>query len=91
MIVTAYCPCSKCCGKSDGVTASGKKAQKGTIAADWKYYPKGTKLEIPGYGQGTVEDKGGKIKGSKRIDVFFPTHVEAEKWGKQRIRVTIYD
>ncbi|MDD2497845.1 MAG: LysM peptidoglycan-binding domain-containing protein, partial [Desulfitobacteriaceae bacterium] len=31
---TAYCSCRKCCGKSDGITASGVRAHKGTIAVD---------------------------------------------------------
>ena len=37
----------------------------GTIAADTKYYPFSTRMEIPGYGQGVVEDRGGPIKGPK--------------------------
>ena len=27
-VITAYCHCVKCCGKSDGITASGEKAPK---------------------------------------------------------------
>jgi len=90
MTVTAYCSCEKCCGKSDGRTASGSKAKKGTIAADWTEYPKGTKMYIPGYGEGTVQDKGGKIKGSDRIDIWFPTHKQALNWGTRKIKVQVY-
>ena len=45
--LTAYCSCSRCCGKSDGITASGVKAQAGrTVAA--KSLPFGTELLING-------------------------------------------
>jgi 3D (Asp-Asp-Asp) domain-containing protein len=37
-----------------------------------------------------VLDRGGAIKGNK-LDVFFPTHAEALKWGRQRIAVTVLD
>lgn len=94
MQVTAYCPCTKCCGpKAQGITASGKDITYNNgrfVAADTKNLPFGTKLIIPGYHNGTVEviDRGGAIKGDK-LDVFFPTHAEALKWGRRTIEVTI--
>jgi 3D (Asp-Asp-Asp) domain-containing protein len=45
-----------------GITSSGTKASKGTIAADTRYYPYGTVMKIPGYGKGVVEDTGSAIK-----------------------------
>lgn len=64
--------------------------QKGTIAADTKYYPFGTEMYIPGYGWGVVEDRGGAIKGPNRIDIYFSSHGETEEWGKQTLDVDIY-
>lgn len=57
--ITGYDPwCSHCCGKSNGITASGAEAVVGrTIAA--KGFPFGTKLYIEGYGTYVVEDTGG--------------------------------
>lgn len=72
--------------KRVGVTSSGKIARRGTVAADLSVYPYGTKLKIPGYGIGTVEDIGGAIKGD-HIDIWFPTHEEALRWGWRRLRV----
>lgn len=72
-----------------GVTSSGVKAKKGTIAADTRYYPYGTVMYIPGYGWGRVEDKGGAIKGQK-IDLWFDSHKEALEWGRVRKRVKIW-
>jgi 3D (Asp-Asp-Asp) domain-containing protein len=47
--LTAYCPCEICCGKSDGVTASGVKATADhTIAVDTSVIPLGSKVEING-------------------------------------------
>ena len=74
--------------KKVGVTASGKVAAKGTIAADPSVYPFGTKMEIPGYGPGVVQDIGGSIKGA-HIDLWFPTHEDAVAWGSQKLKVKV--
>ncbi len=75
--------------KRVGITSSGTRARKGTIAADTQYYPYGTVMIIPGYGKGVVEDIGGAIKGPHRLDVFFNTRKRALKWGRQRLKVKI--
>lgn len=73
--LTSYCPCASCCGKSNGLTASGVRATANhTIAAD-KRFPFGTKLMINGTIY-TVEDHGGAVYGN-HIDVFYNTHSEA--------------
>lgn len=88
--LTAYCPCKKCCGKTDGITASGAKAIQGvTIAADTSVLPFGTKVEIDGKVY-TVQDRGGAIKGN-RIDIYFDSHEEALKFGRQTKTITILD
>ncbi len=96
MEVTAYCPCKKCCGpKAQGLTASGKRVSHNDgqfVAAD-KRYKFGTKLLIPGYASGKsveVLDRGGAIKGNK-LDVYFPSHTEALKWGRQKLTVTVIE
>ncbi len=61
----------------------------GTIAADTHYYPFGTRMFIPGYGWGIVEDRGKAIKGPSRIDLFFNSHNRARKWGKKKVKVII--
>lgn len=89
--VTAYCPGSCCCGEfADGITASGHVIEEGDmfVAAD-KSIPFSTILDIPGYGEVPVLDRGGAIKG-KRLDVFFYSHQEALEWGSQKgLTITI--
>jgi hypothetical protein len=63
--------------------------QDGTIAADTAHYPFGTRMYVPGYGWGTVEDRGGAIKGPNRIDIFYDSHREALEWGRRKVHVTI--
>ena len=63
--------------------------KEGTIAADTKYYPFGTRIHVPGYGWGVVEDRGGAIKGPERLDIYMDSHDDALAWGKQTIYVTI--
>lgn len=72
--ISAYCPCEKCCLKSDGITASGTQATAGRTAA-MNGVPFGTKIVIDGH-EYTVEDRGGGL-GSKIIDIYFDTHEEA--------------
>lgn len=80
--LTAYCACEKCCGKTDGITASGAKAVEGvTIAADTKVLPFNTKVIIDSH-EYTVQDVGGAIKGN-RIDVYFDSHQKALDFGVQ--------
>jgi 3D (Asp-Asp-Asp) domain-containing protein len=96
MQVTAYCPCKKCCGPDTiGITASGKHISYNSgrfVAADTTVLPFGTKILVPGYGERPVEviDRGGAIRGN-HLDVFFPTHEEALKWGRQTIAVTVIE
>lgn len=76
--------------KAVGITASGTRARPGTLAADTRYYPFGSVMYIPGYGYGIVEDRGGDIKGRKRLDLFFHTHQEARNWGRQKVRAVVF-
>ncbi|MEE4166910.1 MAG: 3D domain-containing protein [Desulfocapsaceae bacterium] len=63
--------------------------EDGTIAADTTYYPFGTRMYVPGYGWGVVEDRGGAIKGQNRLDIFYDSHEEALHWGRKKVRVII--
>ena len=72
--------------KKVGVTARGTVAKHGTVAADPQVFPFGTRLLIPGYGTGVVEDVGGAIKG-RHIDVWFPSHQTALTWGRRNLKV----
>ena len=87
-VITAYCPCQKCCGKTDGITASGEKAVQGVTIATDKSMPFGTKVYIDGVGERIVQDRGGAIKGN-RIDLYFDSHNEALNFGRQTKYVTI--
>lgn len=89
VIVTGYCSCPVCCGpNASGLTATRTKAQRGTIAADPSIFPFGTQLNIPGYGEGVVEDTGSRVKGF-HIDVWFPTHAEAQAWGSREMSIAL--
>lgn len=87
--VTAYCPCARCCGKSNGITASGKKAKAGRTIATSSQFSFGTKLVVGGKVY-TVEDRGGAIKGN-RIDIFFASHKQALQFGRRKMKVYRYN
>jgi len=90
--ITASCSCKLCCGKTDGITASGKPAKSGYVACNW--LPFGTRLVIDG-NEYVVMDRGAKsLFGSKRnhikhLDIWFPTHKDAVLYGVQYKPVTI--
>ena len=85
--ITAYCPCAKCCGKTNGRTASGTTATAGRTVAASSKFAFGTKLNIGGHVY-TVEDRGGAINGNK-IDIFVNTHAEALAWGVRYLNVSV--
>lgn len=97
MVTTAYSPDHRSCGKwADGFTASMKSVWTNgmeSVAADTRLLPFGTLLSVPGYADGRVVpvlDRGGAIKGA-RLDVLYPTHAIARRWGVQRLPVTIWE
>ena len=61
----------------------------GTVAADTDYFPFGTRIYIPGYGWGVVEDRGSAIKGPNRLDVYYRFHSTTDEWGRQNVEVGI--
>lgn len=75
--------------KKIGVTASGSRARKGTVAADSHVLPFGTIVFVPGYGYGRVEDRGFGVRGD-HIDLFFGSHTAALHWGRQKKTVKIW-
>lgn len=85
VIVTHYCTCERCCGKSDGITAIGAEATPHvTAAVDPSVVPLGTEL-VMDYGDGIqhtyrAEDTGGAIKGA-RVDICVGSHQEALELG----------
>ena len=87
--VTAYCACMQCCGKTNGITASGTHATANRTIATPSTFPFGTKVVINGITY-TVEDRGGAIQGN-RIDIYMNTHEEALRWGVRYLYVEVLD
>ncbi len=86
--VTAYCPCSQCCGPyANGITASGKTAKaKHTIAVDAynPIVPMGTKVVIEGITY-TVEDTGNLNHYGNDFDIFYAHHSDTSQWGRRHV------
>ena len=101
MVATAYDLSYESCGKNPGdpyygITASGAKAQPGTVAVDPSVIPLGTKLYIastdgsPDYGFATALDTGSAIKGY-RVDLFMEDNQDALTFGIRQVKVYILD
>lgn len=90
--VTAYCPCSQCCGPfANGITASGKTARaKHTIAVDAynPIVPMGTKVVIEGTVY-TVEDTGNLNHYGNDFDIFYAKHNQTSQWGRRHVEAYI--
>ena len=88
MNTTAYCPCEKCCGKTDGITTSGAKASQWYTVAAGKEYNLGSIIYIPSLndkpngGWFVVQDRGGAISNDK-LDIYFDSHLEALQYGRK--------
>lgn len=85
VLVTHYDCCLECCGKNDGITASGLRATPGvTVAVDKDVIPLGADILVD-YGDGEIhymraDDTGSGIKGN-HIDVCLAIHEEAVQAG----------
>ncbi len=101
MVATAYDLSYESCGKYPddpyyGITASGTKAQPGTVAVDPDVIPLGTKLYIastdgsPDYGFATALDTGSAIKGY-RVDLFMEDNRDALDYGKRQVKVYVLE
>ncbi len=85
--VTAYCACVRCCGKTNGITASGTKATANRTVAAPSSFAFGTKIVMNGQTY-VVEDRGGAIQGN-RIDLYMNSHSEALAWGVRYLDVEV--
>jgi 3D (Asp-Asp-Asp) domain-containing protein len=72
-----------------GRTATGLPVGLGIVAVDPAVIPLGTRLSIPGYGEGVAADTGGAVQGLT-IDLWFPTPAEARAWGRRTISITLH-
>lgn len=78
--ITYFCVCLKCCGKLDGITASGmviKNGMENPYIASCNWLPFGTVIKIDGV-EYTIMDRGGRsLDKVGRIDIFVPEGHEA--------------
>ena len=88
--VTGYCLCEECCGKTDGIGASGEQVKHGISIATSSEYDFGTILFIDGIGERTVQDRGSAIKDGC-IDVLFKDHKTATDFGVQYLKVRVME
>jgi 3D (Asp-Asp-Asp) domain-containing protein len=72
-----------------GRTATGMPVGWGVVAVDPSLIPLGTRMTIPGYGEGVAADTGGAVRGTS-IDLWFPTHAQALGWGRRTVTITLH-
>lgn len=93
---SAYCSCAKCCGKTNGITASGAKASPWYTIAASSTFKLGTVVYIPYFqnqpngGWFVVQDRGGAISGN-RIDIYMASHSQALGFGRRNLECYIYE
>ena len=72
-----------------GATATGLPVGWGVVAVDPAVIPLGTRMTIPGYGEGVAADTGGAVQGAT-IDLWFPMHAQALAWGRRVVTITLH-
>jgi 3D (Asp-Asp-Asp) domain-containing protein/septal ring factor EnvC (AmiA/AmiB activator) len=71
-----------------GTTATGIPTGWGVVAVDPAVIPLGTRMSIPGYGEGVAADTGPAVRGAM-IDVWFPTCAQALAWGRKVVSIRL--
>lgn len=79
---------SATCYDLPGRTATGMPVGPGVVAVDPSVIPLGTRLNVPGYGNGVAADVGSGIKGDS-IDLWM-TPSQCAAWGRRTVTITIY-
>jgi 3D (Asp-Asp-Asp) domain-containing protein len=80
----------------------GNKSAAGTVllygrslrsaAADWSYYPLGTKFRIKGLPYTyVIDDYGSALTGTATIDIYKPSHEVMNQWGLRKVEVQILE
>jgi 3D (Asp-Asp-Asp) domain-containing protein/peptidoglycan hydrolase CwlO-like protein len=72
-----------------GTTATGIPVGWGVIAVDPSFIPLGTRMFVPGYGEGVAADTGSAVQGAT-IDLWFPTCAQALGWGRRTVTITLH-
>jgi 3D (Asp-Asp-Asp) domain-containing protein len=72
-----------------GRTATGIPVGWGVIAVDPAVIPLGTRLTVPGYGEGVAADTGSAVRGAT-IDLWFPSLGQARDWGRRTVTITLH-
>ena len=102
--VTAYCACSKCCGKwannrptdenGDPIVIGAAGVQLiPNVSCGAAKLPFGTQVQLDGYGTVTVHDRGAKWLvdkyGEYYIDIYMSDHTKASAFGRQYLEGVI--
>jgi 3D (Asp-Asp-Asp) domain-containing protein len=79
---------SATCYDLPGRTATGMPVGQGVVAVDPSVIPLGTRMYVPGYGNGVAADVGSGIQGAT-IDLWM-TPTQCASWGRRTVTITIY-
>jgi 3D (Asp-Asp-Asp) domain-containing protein len=79
---------SATCYDLSGRTATGMPVGQGVVAVDPSVIPLGTRMYVPGYGNGVAADVGSGIRGDI-IDLWM-TPSQCAAWGRRTVTITIY-
>jgi 3D (Asp-Asp-Asp) domain-containing protein len=72
-----------------GHASTGIPVGWGIVAVDPSVIPLGTRMTIPGYGEGVAADTGSAVHGAM-IDLWFPSLAQARAWGRRSVTVTLH-
>ena len=78
---------SATCYDLSGRTATGMPVGQGVVAVDPSVIPLGTRLYVPGYGNGVAADVGSGIQGAS-IDLWM-TPSQCAAWGRRTVTITL--
>ena len=79
---------SATCYDLPGRTATGMPVGWGVVAVDPSVIPLGTRMHVPGYGDGVAADVGSGIQGAV-IDLWMPP-AQCAAWGRRTVTITLY-